>query len=167
MLEIDILRNSLQILLGVLKGEFLGFECPNDAQTPSWLRLYHMNCNPPPPPQIPFWHYTPSTPRAWKCNGSAANTCSSLHSVSLHTEPIILDSGSKKNQRYHFRLVHFAIPLMASYDLHPRSKRWQTPVVRGGRIFMNCVIFHSLLILLLVLPWTKMISWILDHDAML
>ena len=33
MLEIDILRNSSQKILGVLKGDFWGFACPNDAQT--------------------------------------------------------------------------------------------------------------------------------------
>ena len=39
MLEIDILRNSSQKLLGVLRVDFGGFGCPNDAQTTCWLRL--------------------------------------------------------------------------------------------------------------------------------
>ena len=34
MLEIDILRNSLQKNLSVLRDE-----CPKDAKTPCWLRL--------------------------------------------------------------------------------------------------------------------------------
>ena len=42
MLEIDIFRNSSQWNVGVLiilMGEFWGFGCQNDAQTPCWLRL--------------------------------------------------------------------------------------------------------------------------------
>ena len=39
MLEIDILRNFSQRILGVLKGDFYGVGCPNSAQTPCWLRL--------------------------------------------------------------------------------------------------------------------------------
>ena len=38
MLEIDVLRNSLQNILDVLKGDFWGFGCPN-AQMPCWLRI--------------------------------------------------------------------------------------------------------------------------------
>ena len=38
-LEIEILRNYFQKNLGVLRGDFLGFGCPNDALMPSWLRL--------------------------------------------------------------------------------------------------------------------------------
>ena len=40
MLEIYIFRNSLQNILDVLKGDFCEFGCPNDAQTPCWLRLW-------------------------------------------------------------------------------------------------------------------------------
>ena len=39
MVDIDISRNSSQNILGVLKGDFWGFGCPNDAQMPCWLRL--------------------------------------------------------------------------------------------------------------------------------
>ena len=34
MLEIDILRNSSHSVLGVLKGYFREYECPNCVQTP-------------------------------------------------------------------------------------------------------------------------------------
>ena len=39
MFEIDILRNYSQKDLGVLRGNFGGFACPIDTQTPCWLRL--------------------------------------------------------------------------------------------------------------------------------
>ena len=35
MLETNILRNSLQKDLAVLRGAFLGFGCPKDAHTPA------------------------------------------------------------------------------------------------------------------------------------
>ena len=38
MLEIDMLRNSSQNPLGVLKGDFGGFQCSNDGHKLSWLR---------------------------------------------------------------------------------------------------------------------------------
>ena len=40
MLVIDILRNYFPKDLGVLMGDFWGFGCPKDAQTPCSLRLY-------------------------------------------------------------------------------------------------------------------------------
>ena len=40
MLEIDILRNSSQNHLGVLKGDFWGFGCSKSTQMSCWLRLY-------------------------------------------------------------------------------------------------------------------------------
>ena len=39
MLKIDISRSSYQKTFGCPKGEFWCFGCPNDAQTPCWLRL--------------------------------------------------------------------------------------------------------------------------------
>ena len=38
-------KNYSQKDLGVLRGDFWGFGCPNDTQTPCWLRLcaFHMN----------------------------------------------------------------------------------------------------------------------------
>ena len=38
MLEIDILRNSSQNILGVLRGAFKGLGVQKDTQTPYWLR---------------------------------------------------------------------------------------------------------------------------------
>ena len=40
-LEIDILGNSSQIFLGVLRGAFLGLGVQKDTQTPCWLRLWY------------------------------------------------------------------------------------------------------------------------------
>ena len=39
--DIDILQNysRLEKSLGVLRGEYLGFQHPNDTQKPCWLRL--------------------------------------------------------------------------------------------------------------------------------
>ena len=39
MLEIDILRNSSQQFLGVMRGAFKGLGVQKDTQTPCWLRL--------------------------------------------------------------------------------------------------------------------------------
>ena len=47
MLEINILRNSSQSILGVLKVDFWGFWCINDTQTSCCLRLCnHIACLP-------------------------------------------------------------------------------------------------------------------------
>ena len=40
MLRIDILRNPSLKKLGDLGGDFLGFVCPKDTQTPYMLRLW-------------------------------------------------------------------------------------------------------------------------------
>ena len=40
MLKTDILMNSSQKNLSVLKGDFSECGCPNGAQTPCWLRLW-------------------------------------------------------------------------------------------------------------------------------
>ena len=46
MFENDILRNYSQKSLGVIRGDFWGFGCPTDAQTPTWLRLWQDSHNP-------------------------------------------------------------------------------------------------------------------------
>ena len=40
MLEIDILRNNFPTNMVTLRGDFWGFGCPKEAQTPCWLRLW-------------------------------------------------------------------------------------------------------------------------------
>ena len=90
MLEIDILRNSSQNILGVLKGDFWGFECPNDTQMPFWRRLWFVR------------HMMPLYPAGWDPFPCSAFAIPVVYSV-INMAVLYISEDRSETEKDHYQ----------------------------------------------------------------